>query len=121
MTPDPVPRKPASRLPHVLAALYALAVVYASLQPFGPWMAPPSGSPFWLWAGQPFHATRFDVLLNVIAYVPLGLFTALQRRGVPSRYVFFPDEGHWILKPANRIVWWHEMLGWLAKYLGPHD
>ena len=47
----------------------------------------------------------------------LGMFTALQRRGVPSRYVFFPDEGHWILKPANRVVWWGEILGWLEKYL----
>ncbi len=47
----------------------------------------------------------------------LGMFTALQRRGVPSRYLFFPDEGHWILKPANRTVWWREMHEWLAKYL----
>jgi dipeptidyl aminopeptidase/acylaminoacyl peptidase len=47
----------------------------------------------------------------------LGMFTALQRRGVPSRYVFFPDEGHWILKPANRVVWWREVHDWLAKYL----
>jgi dipeptidyl aminopeptidase/acylaminoacyl peptidase len=49
----------------------------------------------------------------------LGMFTALQRRGVPSRFVFFPDEGHWILKPANRVVWWNEVLGWLVKYLKP--
>ncbi|MDR3636330.1 MAG: S9 family peptidase [Isosphaeraceae bacterium] len=47
----------------------------------------------------------------------LGMFTALQRRGVPSRYVFFPDEGHWILKPANRVLWWREVHEWLAKYL----
>jgi dipeptidyl aminopeptidase/acylaminoacyl peptidase len=47
----------------------------------------------------------------------LGMFTALQRRRVPSRYLFFPDEGHWILKPQNRVVWWKEMHGWLAKYL----
>lgn len=47
----------------------------------------------------------------------LGMFTALQRRGVPSRYVFFPDEGHWIAKPANRIVWWREVHDWLGKYL----
>ena len=47
----------------------------------------------------------------------LGMFTALQRRGVPSRYLFFPDEGHWILKPRNRVIWWREMHGWLAKYL----
>jgi dipeptidyl aminopeptidase/acylaminoacyl peptidase len=47
----------------------------------------------------------------------LGMFTALQRRGVPSRYLFFPDEGHWILKPSNRVVWWREMHAWLEKYL----
>ncbi len=47
----------------------------------------------------------------------LGMFTALQRRGVPSRYLYFPDEGHWILKAGNREVWWKEMHGWLAKYL----
>ena len=47
----------------------------------------------------------------------LGMFTALQRRGIPSRYVFFPDEGHWIAKPANRIVWWREVASWLEKYL----
>ncbi len=47
----------------------------------------------------------------------LGMFTALQRQGVPSRYVFFPDEGHWITKPGNRVAWWNEVHGWLAKYL----
>jgi dipeptidyl aminopeptidase/acylaminoacyl peptidase len=47
----------------------------------------------------------------------LGMFTALQRRGVPSRYVFFPDEGHWILKAPNRVIWWREVQGWLEKYL----
>lgn len=47
----------------------------------------------------------------------LGMFTCLQRLGVPSRYVWFPDEGHWISKPANKIVWWREIHGWLGKYL----
>ena len=47
----------------------------------------------------------------------LGMFTCLQRLGVPSRYVWFPDEGHWISKPQNRIVWWREIQDWLAKYL----
>lgn len=78
----------ASRLPHVLATLYAVAVVYASLQPFGPWMPPPAATPFWLWAANPFHATHFDVLLNIVAYVPLGLFTALvPRRASPVRRI----------------------------------
>ena len=47
----------------------------------------------------------------------LAMFTALQRQGVPSRFVYFPDEGHWILKPANRAVWWREVMGWLEKSL----
>jgi dipeptidyl aminopeptidase/acylaminoacyl peptidase len=47
----------------------------------------------------------------------LGMFTALQRRGVPSRFVFFPDEGHWIAKPENRVVWWREIHKWLGRYL----
>ncbi len=47
----------------------------------------------------------------------LGMFTSLQRQGVPSRYVWFPDEGHWISKPQNKIVWWNEIHHWLAKYL----
>jgi dipeptidyl aminopeptidase/acylaminoacyl peptidase len=47
------------------------------------------------------------------------MFTSLQRRGVPSRYVWFPDEGHWVLKPANRVVWWREVHAWLEKYLKP--
>lgn len=47
----------------------------------------------------------------------IGMFTALQRRGIPSRLLYFPDEGHWILKPGNRVEWWNEVHGWLAKYL----
>jgi dipeptidyl aminopeptidase/acylaminoacyl peptidase len=47
----------------------------------------------------------------------LNMFTALQRRGVPSRFLYFPDEGHWVLKPTNRRVWWDNVLGWLEKYL----
>jgi dipeptidyl aminopeptidase/acylaminoacyl peptidase len=47
----------------------------------------------------------------------LSLFTALQRRGVPSRLLVFPDEGHWILKPQNQRLWWAEVQGWFGKYL----
>ena len=48
----------------------------------------------------------------------LSMFTALQRRGVPSRLVIFPDEGHFILKPQNQRLWWSEVQGWLGRYLG---
>ncbi len=47
----------------------------------------------------------------------LGLFTALQRRGVPSRLLWFPDEGHWVVKPANREQWWITVHDWLARWL----
>jgi dipeptidyl aminopeptidase/acylaminoacyl peptidase len=47
----------------------------------------------------------------------LGLFTALQRRNVPSKLVVFPDEGHWILKPQNSEFWHRTVLDWLGTYL----
>jgi len=47
----------------------------------------------------------------------LQLFTALQRRGVPSRLMYFPDEGHWVLKPQNSKVFYTTVLDWLDKWL----
>lgn len=47
----------------------------------------------------------------------LEFFTALQRQGVPSKLMIFPDEGHWVLKPQNSEFWYKTFLGWLAKYL----
>ena len=44
-------------------------------------------------------------------------FTALQRQGVPSKLLYFPDEGHWVLRPANQVVWWTTVHLWLAGYL----
>jgi dipeptidyl aminopeptidase/acylaminoacyl peptidase len=46
----------------------------------------------------------------------LGMFTALQRRGVPSRLLVFPDEGHWVLQPANSVRWYQEVLAWLGRW-----
>jgi len=46
----------------------------------------------------------------------LGMFTALQRRGVPSRLLTFPDENHWVLKPANSVRWYQEVVGWLDRW-----
>ncbi len=54
---------------------------------------------------------------------PIGqgheLFTTLQRLGVPSRMVNFPDEGHWVLKPRNSQRWHQEVFAWLGKYVPP--
>jgi dipeptidyl aminopeptidase/acylaminoacyl peptidase len=47
----------------------------------------------------------------------LQVFTALQRQGVPSKLLMFPDEGHWVLKPQNSELWHQTIFDWLAVYL----
>lgn len=47
----------------------------------------------------------------------LQLFTSLQRMGVPSRFLYFPDEDHFIQKPLNAELWWKTIHQWLATYL----
>jgi dipeptidyl aminopeptidase/acylaminoacyl peptidase len=47
------------------------------------------------------------------------LFTTLQRLKVPSKFINFPDEGHWVQKPANSAYWHHEVFAWLKKYVPP--
>ncbi|HTD03518.1 prolyl oligopeptidase family serine peptidase, partial [Undibacterium sp.] len=49
----------------------------------------------------------------------LGAFTALQRQGVESKLLVFPDENHWVLKPANSVLWHHTVKDWLDHYLKP--
>jgi dipeptidyl aminopeptidase/acylaminoacyl peptidase len=44
-------------------------------------------------------------------------FTAAKRMGVPSKFLYFPDEGHWVLRPRNRRLWWGTVLDWLEAYL----
>lgn len=74
----------ASLLPHFLAGLACLSIVYASLQPFGEWIAPPPGTRFFLFAPWPPRWTRFDALANLLAYLPLGFFVALIPRARPA-------------------------------------
>jgi dipeptidyl aminopeptidase/acylaminoacyl peptidase len=47
----------------------------------------------------------------------LASFTALQRKGIESKLLIFPDENHWVLKPKNSIQWHRNVFDWLAKYL----
>lgn len=53
--------------------------------------------------------------------VPIGqgqeAFQVLQQKGIKSRFVYFPDENHWILKPQNAIVWQNEFFKWLKETL----
>jgi dipeptidyl aminopeptidase/acylaminoacyl peptidase len=52
--------------------------------------------------------------------VPVGqglqLFTALQMKKAPSKLLLFPDEGHWILKPQNSILWYNSFLDWVSEW-----
>ena len=43
----------------------------------------------------------------------LSMFTALQLKNVPSRFLRFTGENHWVLKPENSIKWYDEVLNWL--------
>ncbi|AOS43657.1 Prolyl tripeptidyl peptidase precursor [Lacunisphaera limnophila] len=72
------------------------------------------------------HAAKFRtpnlIIHNELDFrVPLNqglsLFTTLQRQGVPSKLLYFPDEGHWVLKPANSELWHTTVFDWLAEYL----
>jgi dipeptidyl aminopeptidase/acylaminoacyl peptidase len=46
----------------------------------------------------------------------IGAFTALQRRGIPSKFLYFPDENHWVLKPHNSIQWHDTVMAWLDQW-----
>ncbi|UCF66312.1 MAG: S9 family peptidase [Acidobacteriota bacterium] len=46
----------------------------------------------------------------------ISSFTALQRRGIPSKLLYFPDENHWVLKPHNSIQWHETVIGWLDQW-----
>jgi dipeptidyl aminopeptidase/acylaminoacyl peptidase len=47
----------------------------------------------------------------------LQMFTALQRQSVPSKFLYFPDEGHWVLKPQNSRLWYETVNGWVDEHL----
>jgi dipeptidyl aminopeptidase/acylaminoacyl peptidase len=53
--------------------------------------------------------------------VPIGeglqLYTTLQRQGVPSKMLYFPDEGHWINKPANSELWYRTFIEWMDRWV----
>jgi len=46
----------------------------------------------------------------------IAAFNALQRQGIPSRLLYFPDENHWVLKPRNSIQWHETVLDWLNRW-----
>lgn len=65
----------------------------------------------------PMLVVHGDLDFRVPLEQGLSTFTALQRKGIPSRFLRFPDENHWILKPANSILWHDTVNGWLKQWL----
>ena len=51
----------------------------------------------------------------------IAAFTALQRRGIPSQMLEFPDENHWVLKPQNSVLWHDTVNAWLKKWTAPAE
>src|SRR5262245_51953639 len=81
-------------------------------------------SPHKLAANLGKHKTPMLIIHNDLDFrVPVSegtqLFTGLQRQGVASRFINFPDEGHWVLKPRNSQYWHREVFAWLKKYVPP--
>lgn len=48
----------------------------------------------------------------------IALFTANQRKGVESKFLYFPDENHWVLKPQNSVLWHETVNAWLKQHIG---
>jgi dipeptidyl aminopeptidase/acylaminoacyl peptidase len=55
---------------------------------------------------------------RVVETQGLATFNALQRLGVPSKLLYYPDENHWVLKPLNSIQWHEVVLGWMDQWTG---
>jgi len=53
---------------------------------------------------------------RVVETQGLAAFTALQRKGIPSQLLYFPDENHWVLKPHNSIQWHDTVIAWLDRW-----
>ncbi|WP_044188579.1 alpha/beta hydrolase family protein [Hyalangium minutum] len=56
---------------------------------------------------------------RVVETQALGTFNALQRRGIPSKFLYFPDENHWVVKPANSVLWHETVFSWLDQWTKP--
>ena len=65
----------------------------------------------------PMLVVQGDLDFRIPTSQGLGTFSALQRQGVESKLIVFPDENHWVLKPANSVQWHHAVNAWLDQHL----
>ncbi|HVF65293.1 MAG TPA: VanZ family protein [Casimicrobiaceae bacterium] len=97
-----------SSLAHALVLLYAAAIAYASLQPFGDWMTPLPDTPFWLTGAYSRKSTTFDIIANVLTYAPLGFFASLMwKRASPRHCVLIAVAAGAIVSFAMETLQWY--------------
>ena len=65
----------------------------------------------------PMLVIQGDLDFRIPTAQALSTFTALLRKGIDSQLLVFPDENHWVLKPANSVQWHRTVFDWLATYL----
>jgi dipeptidyl aminopeptidase/acylaminoacyl peptidase len=65
----------------------------------------------------PTLVTHGEIDFRVPINQGLELFTALQRRGIPSKLLYFPDEGHWVLKPQSSKLWYTTVGDWFDQWM----
>ena len=92
---------------------------------FGPYWENPD---LYMTISPHLQAAHFDTPSLVIhgqkdLRVPVGqgfeLFRALQRKGVESRLVYYPDENHWILSRENSLHWYEQVRNWVERFAPP--
>ena len=66
------------------------------------------------------HTFDNAIYRRVVDTQGISTFTALQRKGIPSKFLYFPDENHWVKKPANGVQWHETVLGWLDRWCKPN-
>ena len=116
------------------ASLWALDQFHGTTDG-GPWWEPEFGDPYldpsrYIEWSPHRHVANITTPMLVIHgeldhRVPIGealrLWTDLRRHGVQSKFLYFPDENHWILKPQNARVWYDTVFAWLDQHVLGHD
>ena len=67
----------------------------------------------------PMLVVQGDLDFRIPTSQGLGTFSALQRQGIESKLIVFPDENHWVLKPANSVQWHNTVKNWLDSHIKP--
>ena len=65
----------------------------------------------------PLMVVHSELDYRIVASQGMSAFNAAKLRGIPAKYLYFPDENHWVLHPQNGILWQREFFSWLDKWL----